>query len=356
MAPFRFVGMNFDHMHMGDLLRMVHEHPDAEIAGICDADPARMQPVIEKFQIPADRVFTKEKACLKAIQPDAVILCPATGRHAEYVELVAPFKTHILVEKPFAASLKDADAMIAAAKKNKVRMAINWPIRWSPCHVTAHRLVSEGAIGELQEVHHYGGNRGPLYHTADKIETTPTAAMKKKSWFYQKSEGGGSLLDYLGYGSTFATWYHGGKKPIDVTAVTFTPPGLEVDEHAIVICRYKAGLSKLETRWGTFTDPWTHQPQPKCGFVLKGTEGTIASYDYQPTIRMQTRDCPEGKDVPVDTLETPFTNPIEYFVDRIRNNIPFDGPLDPKIARIGQQIVDSAVLSSRKGKTVELLD
>lgn len=356
MAPFRFVGMNFDHMHMGDLLRMVHEHPDAEIAGICDPDPARMQRAIETFQIPADRVFTKEKACLKAVQPDAVILCPATGRHAEYVELVAPFKTHILVEKPFASSLKEADAMIAAAKKNKVRMAINWPIRWSACHVTAHRLVSEGAIGELQEVHHYGGNRGPLYHTADKVETIPTAAMKKKSWFYQKSEGGGSLLDYLGYGSTFATWYHGGKKPIDVTAVTFTPPGLEVDEHAIVICRYKVGLSKLETRWGTFTDPWTHQPQPKCGFVLKGTDGTIASYDYQPTIRVQTRDCPEGKDVPVDTLEAPFRNPIEYFVDRIRNNIPFDGPLDPKIARIGQQIVDSAVLSSRKGKTVELLD
>ena len=356
MAPFRFVGMNFDHMHMGDLLRMVHEHPDAEIAGICDHDPARMQRAIETFQIPVDRVFTKEKACLKAIQPDAVILCPATGRHAEYVELVAPFKTHILVEKPFAATLEDADAMIAAAKKNKVRMAINWPIRWSPCHVTAHRLVSEGAIGELQEVHHYGGNRGPLYHTADKIETTPTAAMKKKSWFYQKSEGGGSLLDYLGYGSTFATWYHGGRKPIDVTAVTFTPPELEVDEHAIVICRYKVGLSKLETRWGTFTDPWTHQPQPKCGFVLKGTDGTIASYDYQPTVRMQTRDCPEGKDVPVDTLQTPFRNPVEYFVDRIRNDIPFDGPLDPKIARIGQQIVDSAVLSSRKGKTVELLD
>ena len=38
-------------------------------------------------------------------------------RDTEYVELVAPFKTHILVEKPFAASLKDADAMIAAAKK-----------------------------------------------------------------------------------------------------------------------------------------------------------------------------------------------------------------------------------------------
>ena len=34
----RVVGINFDHMHMGDLLRKVHEHPDAEIAGICDRD------------------------------------------------------------------------------------------------------------------------------------------------------------------------------------------------------------------------------------------------------------------------------------------------------------------------------
>ena len=33
MAKFRVAGISFDHMHMGDLLRMVHEHPEAEIAG-----------------------------------------------------------------------------------------------------------------------------------------------------------------------------------------------------------------------------------------------------------------------------------------------------------------------------------
>ena len=33
----RVVGINFDHMHMGDLLRQAHDHPGAEIAGICDA-------------------------------------------------------------------------------------------------------------------------------------------------------------------------------------------------------------------------------------------------------------------------------------------------------------------------------
>jgi hypothetical protein len=36
------LGINFDHMHMGDLLREVAEHPDAEIAGVFDPDRARM--------------------------------------------------------------------------------------------------------------------------------------------------------------------------------------------------------------------------------------------------------------------------------------------------------------------------
>ena len=37
MKSWRVAGINFDHLHMGDLLREVHEHPNAEIAGICDA-------------------------------------------------------------------------------------------------------------------------------------------------------------------------------------------------------------------------------------------------------------------------------------------------------------------------------
>ena len=36
---FRVAGINFDHMHMGDLLRLVHQHPQAEIVGIADETP-----------------------------------------------------------------------------------------------------------------------------------------------------------------------------------------------------------------------------------------------------------------------------------------------------------------------------
>jgi glucose-fructose oxidoreductase len=284
-----------------------------------------------------------------------VILCPATAHHAEYVERVAPWGAAILVEKPFAASVADADRMIAAARRHKVMLAINWPLRWVPSHCTAYRLLLEGRIGALQEVHYYSGNRGPLFHTADKTAVTPTPAMKRKSWFYRRDLGGGSLLDYLGYGTTLGTWFHQGRKPLEVTSVTDQSRRYEVDEHSITVARYACGLSKFETRWGTFTDPWIHQPQPKCGFVLKGAEGTLASYDYETTVRLQDRRHPAGRDLPVDRVKPPFENPVQYLVDCLRRDRPPEGPLSPRIARVGQQIVDSAVLSSRTGQTVPLV-
>jgi glucose-fructose oxidoreductase len=120
--------------------------------------------------------------------------------------------------------------------------------------ITAKRLVDEKTIGDVLNVHHYGGNRGPLYHRADKVEVTPTAKEKAQSWFYKKAQGGGSLLDYAGYGATIGTWFQGGRKPLEVTCMVDEPADLEVDEHSVTVCATRS-LSKIETRW-------EHPPRP----------------------------------------------------------------------------------------------
>jgi len=353
----RVAGIDFEHFHMGDNLRMAFEHPNVEIVGVCDAAPEKMQQSIDNFGIPPEAVFTDYKACIETTQPDIVIMCPATARHAEAVEQVAPLGVHIIMEKPFASSLSEADRMIAAMTKDQV-LAINWPLAWYPPHVTAKRLVDEGQIGEVLEVHFYDGNRGPLWHLADKVETTAeeVAAGKPDSWFYKAALGGGSLLDYLGYGTTLGTWFQDGRAPIEVASMMHVPQSLEVDEHSITIARYEQGLSKFETRWGTFTDPWTHQPQPKCGFVIKGSAGTIANYDFESTVRLQTNKYPEAVELKVDTLEPPFQNPIQYVVHCLENGLPIEGPLSPAISRVGQQIVDSAFQSAKQGRSLPLLE
>lgn len=351
----KVVGIEFSHMHMGDLLRCVAQHPRAEIVGICDPYPERMGEARKNFGLQDSQVFTDFVACMEQTQPDLTILCPATAEHALWVEQIAPYDTQILVEKPFAGSLKDADRMIAAQKERGKELMINWPLRWVESHVTTHRLIREGLIGDIIEVHYYDGNRGPLYHGADKIEREPTSAAKNDSWWYKKASDGGSLRDYLGYGVTLGTWFNGGKTPDEVTAIATGSTGLEVDEHSVTIARYGNHLSKFETRWGTFTDPWVHQPQPKCGFVIRGTEGTISSYDYEKSIFIQTRQQPAGYHQPVDPLPEGERNGIEYSLTRIEAGLPIEGPLSPALARIGQQIVDSAIRSCAEGRTVALV-
>ena len=349
----KIAGINFDHFHMGDLLRYVHDHPQADICGISDEQPERMVDAQRNFGLSGSQVFTDYRECLARTQPDMVILCPAAARHAEWVEkVVAVHPAAVLMEKPFAASLAEADRMIAAMQKAGKPLAINWPMRWMSSHATAYRLVQEGVIGQLHETHYYGGNRGPLWHGADKIELEPTPERKAASWFYKKSEGGGSLLDYLGYGTTLATWYLNKAVPLEMTSIAGGTPGLEVDEHSITVARYAFGLSKFETRWGTFTDPWTHQPQPKAGFILKGTEGTISCYDYEDTVRVQTRDCPEGSVMPADKLAPPFQNPVQYFLHCLEHDLPVEGPLSVEISRIGQQMVDAAYRSAQEKRTL----
>jgi glucose-fructose oxidoreductase len=357
MARWRVAGINFDHMHMGDLLREVFSHPDAEIVGICDASPDRMASAIANFALSPDRVFTDPDACLAQAKPDLAIICAATADHADYVEIVARHGVHVLVEKPFAGSVADADRMIAAMQAAGRKMAINWPLAWVPAHVTLKRLIDEGAIGEVLEIHFYDGNRGPLYHLADKVEVTPeeVEAQKPSSWWYKAASGGGSLRDYIGYGVTLGTWFLDGAKPIEVTSVVDETPGIEVDQHSITICRYARGLSKMETRWGTISDPWTQQPQPKCGFVVVGSNGSISSYDYEPFVTMQTRSAPALVQIPADVMPVGRRGPIEYMLDCIARDAPVRGPLDPALSRIGQQITDSAILSAREKRTVPLL-
>ena len=357
MKRWKVAGINFDHFHMGDNLRMAFAHPDVEVVGLCDSQPERMQQAIEELGLSSDRVFTDYVDCLQQTQPDIVLLCPASAEHGKWTRQVMAHGTHVLIEKPMAASLDEADAMIAAAQQADRKLAINWPMAWYAPHRTAFRLIQEGQIGDVIEVHYYDGNRGPLYHTAGKQERTAEQIAKEKptSWFYSKSAGGGSLLDYLGYGATLATWFNGGQIPIDVTAVVDQPEGLEVDEHCIAIVRYATGLSKLETRLGTFTDPWTHQPQPRCGFVIVGTAGTVSCYDYQATVRLQTIDQPAGVEIPVDRLTPTQSDPIHYLIDCLEQDKPIEGPLSPEISRIGQQIVDTAIASAEAGRTISLL-
>lgn len=356
----RVIGIGFDHMHMGDQLRTAAGEPGADLVAVVDEDAQRMASVCADIgladlpQVVAGPGSTAVEEALDRYAPEVAIVCSTTERHRAWVEALAPRGIAVQLEKPFGPDLAAVDAMTAVAQEHGTALAVNWPLAWYPTHRTTRRLIAEGRIGEVTEVHFYDGNRGPLHHLHDKIEVQPTEADKAGSWWYSKAAGGGSLLDYLGYGTTLGTWFRGGEVPHAVTATTHVALGLEVDEQSIVVAAYRSGLSSFQTRWGTFTDPWNHLTQPRTGFVVLGTQGSLASYDYDPHVTLQDREHLDGLVVPADTLTPEVSTGLAALLHHLDTGEPLDPPISPSIGRTGQLIVDAAVRSAETGRRVEV--
>jgi predicted dehydrogenase len=355
-GPWRIAVIGFSHMHAGDQIRQVLEHPAAELVGMWDERRSLVETVAADFRLDHRLIFDELDHLLERGRPDIAVICSTTAEHVDLVRRIAPRGVHLMLEKPFATSLEASDAMIKEAHAAGVALTVNWPLAWYPSHRTARRLIGSRAIGAVTEVHYYDGNRGPLHHTHDKVAVggADDPAAKTDTWWYSRQSGGGSLLDYLGYGATLATWFRDGELPKSIQAAAHVPPGLEVDEQSVVVARYLSGLSVLQTRWGTFSDPWVIQPYPRCGFVVVGTAGTILSEDYAPEVQLQTKAEPRPRAVPVDDLPDAERGGLAFLIDRLQTGAPIDGPSSWELSRKGQQIVDAAVLSIASGEAVTI--
>ena len=110
---------------------------------------------------------------------DGVIITLPNGLHREVVELCAEKGIHVLVEKPIAATVEDAEAMVNAARKNQIKLLVGHHRRFSNKLIKLREIISSGALGELTGVN-------MLYMLA-----------KDHSYFSEKwrlTQGGGPML------------------------------------------------------------------------------------------------------------------------------------------------------------------
>jgi len=342
---YRVVGANFDQMHMNTNLGWAHDHPEMEVVAVCDEEPetstGSVETAVEECGLTEDDVYDDLEQCLEATTPDVVFGCPRNSKHAAFVERVAAYDVHLAIEKPMAVTLADADRMLDAMADTDRRFVVNWPVMWDPVKHTVEDLVASGTVGDVIEVQYYGGNAG---------------APPDDSWFYDPEDGGGSMLDYLGYGATFSTWFRGGELPESVTAERYVPEGMDVDVQSSTICRYEEGLSTLQTSWRLLTNPWEIQPQPVKGYEIVGTEGTVSTRTPDAAIRVTTADRPKGYTVEPEPLPDRFENLATYLVDLIETDREPEGPADPAFCREAHRIIETARRSAERGERLDLVE
>src|ERR1035437_5585491 len=95
----------------------------ASLAAVCDLIPERAEAIARRYNIPAytdmDEMLQQEGGAI-----DVVSVLTPSGLHGDHVVRLAPYRKHIVIEKPMALTLEDADAMIAAAISNGIRLFV----------------------------------------------------------------------------------------------------------------------------------------------------------------------------------------------------------------------------------------
>ena len=243
--------MGCEHVHSGGYAELLKHTPGVEWAGCYDGGRELGQVFASKHN---SAFFESRDAFLEAV--DAVVICSANVRHVGMALAAAGAKKHILVEKPIATTLEDAQKMIGACAENRVKLMVAFPTRYNPSVIRAKEIIDSGDLGEVVAI--AGTNHGKM----------------PGGWFTSKElAGGGSVMDHTVHLADLMHWM----LKSDIRDV-FCRMGTKIYDIEVEDC----GLISLEFANGTYATidcSWNRpEAMPAWGDLtmqIIGTKGTI---------------------------------------------------------------------------------
>ncbi|WP_295113707.1 Gfo/Idh/MocA family protein [uncultured Methanobrevibacter sp.] len=138
-------------------VRVYHKMEEANLIAVSDVSERALKKIEKKY---GAKGYTDYCELLSNPEIEVVSVCvPTTFHHAVVMEAIK-HKKHVLVEKPIAFTLSEAEEMIAAAKEAGVTLATGHVERFNPAVQKAKELIDDGVIGDI--VSAFAKRVGPL--------------------------------------------------------------------------------------------------------------------------------------------------------------------------------------------------
>ena len=197
----------------------------ARLVAVGHRNPARFDEISQRFGVPA-KPFDD---LLADPAVDAVCICTPSGQHAQQTIAAAANGKHVLVEKPMALSLADADAMIAACRENGVQLGVCLQRRAEPLFRRIHDAIHSGDLGEIT----LGVVTMPYY----RDEAYYAQAEWRGTWAL---DGGGVLMNQGIHIIDLLLWFLG--DPVQVHAFAdCRHRSVEIEDTAAAVLRFANG-------------------------------------------------------------------------------------------------------------------
>lgn len=145
MVKFALIGCGRIAKRHAELLGL-NQIEGAKLAAVCDLEPSKATAIGERFSVPH---YTDMHAMMQSENIDAVVVLTESGNHARNVVELAQYGKHIIVEKPMALTLDDADAMIRSCDNAGVKLFVVKQNRFNVPVVKLREALEQGRFGKL---------------------------------------------------------------------------------------------------------------------------------------------------------------------------------------------------------------
>jgi predicted dehydrogenase len=130
----------------------VLEFPGMELVALVDANGAALQEAQELTGLPQAAFFDDLDEALEAVEADVLLCVTPPNFHRAHTTAAMRAGLDVIVEKPLALDMADAQAMADVARETGRLMAVSQNYRYRPQTWTMQREVQKGAIGEIGQI------------------------------------------------------------------------------------------------------------------------------------------------------------------------------------------------------------
>lgn len=202
-----------------------------EIVALCDIVPSHMEEKAKAFAL-SDRVrhYTDYREMLDAEKPDLVAIATESGKHAQIAMDCIRSGSHVIIEKPIALSLEDADQILQLARERHVKVCACHQNRFNKSIQKIREALEQGRFGRMfYGTAHIRWNRGPQYYA-------------QAPWRGTWEQDGGALMNQCIHNIDLLRWMMGDEVE-EVFAYTdrLNHPYIEAEDMGIALVRFRGG-------------------------------------------------------------------------------------------------------------------
>jgi predicted dehydrogenase len=289
------------HMHSQSYIECLKMIPQAEFAGIAD-ETSENKTGLSTYGV---KVYQTYEELCKSQEIDAIIITSETVKHAPIAITALEQGKHVIVEKPIATTLADADAMIHAAEKAGRHLIQIYPCRFHPTSQYIKKEIDSGSFGSLIALSGTNHGQMPPHNGSTK-------------WFSQRElSGGGALMDHITHLADLYFWFLKSElKSVYAVQANLFHEKVDIDDAGMVSLEFKNGVkATIDPSWSR---PYNFETWGDVTLTVYGTEKTLMMDMFKQSVRMHSNKLthPElgyfGSNMDLVMLQNFISSIIEY--------------------------------------------